>query len=122
MCNDTKSNKHLGASPKLCTLAQFAQVAHDQICHVLQEVDFIVADTVPRFVVKNTVGPDASAAWRLDWDASIEACVGSLFYIRPITKPLVFEEIVNNMNFTSVIVVAIGSFVSFWNVDGVLTN
>lgn len=107
MCNYSKSNKHFGASSKLCTLAQFAQVAHDQICHVLQEVHIIVTDTVPRLIVKDTIGSDASSIWGFDRHTSIKACMGSLCHIRPITESLVFEEIVDNMNFASILVVAI---------------
>lgn len=122
VCNNAKSNKHFGASSKLCTFAQFAQVAHDQVCHVLQEVDLVITDTVPRLVVEDAVGTDAGSIWRFDRNASIKACMGSLLHIRPIAEPLVLEEIVDDMNFTSILMVAIGSFVSFRNVDGVLTD
>lgn len=122
MRNNTEPNKHFGASSELCTLAQFAQVSHDQIGHVLQEVDFLVINTVPWFVVKNTVSSDAGPAWRFDRNSSIEACMGSLFHVWPITESLVFKEIVDDMDFAGILVVAVGSFVSFRNIDGVLTN
>jgi hypothetical protein len=122
MCYDTKPDKHFGAPSELCTLTQFAQMAHDQIGHVLQEVHIIVADTVPWLVVKDTIGSDTSTAWRSDRNASVEACMRSLFHVRSITEPLVFKEVVDDMNFASILVVAIGSFVSFWYIDCVLTD
>lgn len=122
MRNDSESNKHFGASSKLCALAQFAQVAHDQIGHVFEKVDIIVTHAVPRFVVKNTVGSNASATWRLDWNASIKACMGSLFHVRPIAESLVLKEVVDDMNFAGIFMVAIGSSISFRNIDGVLTD
>ena len=122
MCNNTKTNKHFGTSTKLCTFAQFSQVAHDQVGHVLQKVDLIVTDSASWFVVKNTVSSDAGSTWRFDWNTSIKACIGSLCYVWPVTEPLIFEEIVDDMDLAGILVVAIGSFVPFWDVDSVFTN
>jgi hypothetical protein len=97
-------------------------MAHDQIGHMLQEVHIIVADTVPWLVVKDTVGSDTGSTWRFDWNTSIEACMGSLFHVRTIAESLIFEKIVDDMNFAGILAVAIGSFVSFRDVDSVLTN
>ena len=89
---------------------------------MLQKVDLIVTDTVSRFVVKDTVGSDAGSTWRFDWNTGIKACIGSLFYVGPVTEPLVFEKVVDDMDLAGILVVAIGSFVPFWNIDSVLTN
>jgi hypothetical protein len=89
---------------------------------VLQEVDIILTDTVPRFIIKDAIGSDAGAAWRFNWNTSIKACVGSLFYIWPVTEPLVVEKVVNDMNFAGVLVVAVGSFVSLRYIDGMLAD
>jgi hypothetical protein len=48
--------------------------------------------------------------------------MGSLLHIRPIAKSLIFEEIVDDMDLSGILVVTIGSFVSFRDIDGVLTN
>jgi hypothetical protein len=48
--------------------------------------------------------------------------MGSLLHVRPITESLIFKEIVDNMNFAGVLVVTVGSFVSFRNIDGMLTD
>jgi len=89
---------------------------------VFQEVDIIVANAIPRFVVKDAVGTDTGSARRNDRYASVEACMGSLFYVWAVTEPLVFKEIVDDMNFAGVFMVAIGSFVAFRDIDGVLTD
>jgi len=89
---------------------------------VLEEVNIVVTDAIPRFIVKDTVGSYAGSTWRFDWNTSIKASMGSLLDVRPVTEPLVFEEVVDDMDFAGILVVAIGSFVSFRNIDGVLTN
>jgi hypothetical protein len=89
---------------------------------VLQEVDIIVTDTLPWLIVEDTIGPDAGSIWSFDGNASIKACMGSLCHVRPITEPLVLEEIVDDVNFASILVVAIRPLVSFRNIDGVFTD
>ena len=89
---------------------------------MLQKVDIVVTDSVPRFVVEDAVCSDTSSTGRFDWNTSIKSCMGRLFHIRPITEPLIFKKIVDDMNLAGILVVAIRPFVSFWDIDGVFTD
>jgi hypothetical protein len=46
----------------------------------------------------------------------------SIFHIWPVAKPLVFQEVVDYMDFTGVLVVLVRTFVSFWNIDSMFTD
>jgi hypothetical protein len=74
---------------------------------MFQEVDIIVTDAVSRLIVENTVSSNAGSARSLDGHSCVEARMGSIRHIRPVAKPLVFQEVVDDMDFTSVLVVLV---------------
>jgi hypothetical protein len=89
---------------------------------VLQKIDLVVSNTISGLIVEHAVSSNAGSARSSDGCSCVEACMRSIFHIWPVAKPLVFQEVVDYMDFTGVLVVLVRTFVSFWNIDSMFTD
>lgn len=89
---------------------------------MLQKVDFLVTDTITRLIIEDAVSSNTGPTWCLDGYSSVEACVRGIFHVWPVAESLIFQKVVDDMDFTSVFVVLIGPFICFGDVDGMLAN
>jgi hypothetical protein len=114
--------QHERAALELRTLSQVVQVTHHEIGHVFEKVDIVVTDTFPRLVVEDAVSPNTGSTGRFDGHPGIEASMRSILHVRPVAKPLILQKVVDDVDFTGVLVVLVGSFVSIRDVDSMLAD
>lgn len=87
---------------------------------MLHKINIFISDAgMPWLFAKYAVCSDIGSTRRLDGYSCIKPCPGSIFDVRPVTKSLIFEKIVDDVDIACILGMLVGAFVRFWYVDRV---
>jgi hypothetical protein len=78
-------------------------MAHHESCHVLEEVGFLLCNAISRLIVEHAVCAYTCPTRCLDRCSGIEARFGPIRHVWPVAETLIFEKIIDHVDFVSAI-------------------